>query len=145
MCLLSVPLRNEPWADGGRKCRAALSTSHPYRDGALSCCAMGTNRALANVYLNLCILGEGGVKMSSAEITPHLPEMQSSPGNGVMSARAGRRLLLLWLPQYCLAQHLEATRVHHQQPPCQSEIPTTILQTGSALQSMSKKCSRAKE
>lgn len=35
--------------------------------------------------------------MSSAEITPHLPEMQSSPGNGVMSARAGRRLLLLWL------------------------------------------------
>lgn len=73
---------------------------------------MGTNRALARVYLKLYLKG-GGVKMSSAEISLHPPEMQSLPGNGVMSTRAGRRLLLLWLPQYSLVQHLEATRVHH--------------------------------
>lgn len=145
MCLLSVPLRNEPWADGGRKCRAALSTSHANREGAGSCCAMGINWALAKHYLKLYILGEGGVKTSSAEVSLRSSEMQSLPGNGVMNTGAGRRLLLLCLPQYCLAQHLEATRVHHQQPLCQSGIPTTIFQTGSALQSMSKKCNRAKE
>lgn len=43
MHLLSVPLRNEPWADGIGKWRAALSIHHPYRGDAGSCSAMGTN------------------------------------------------------------------------------------------------------